>query len=624
MCGISGILSFQATLSSEQKEALKLSLSCIEKRGPDNKGLFYTDNVGLGHTRLSIIDVSAKANQPFTDKSGRYTIILNGEIYNYKNLKNQYLKDVSLASDSDTEVLLYLYIKLGEKILDIINGFFAFAIYDSQEQRVFIARDRLGIKPLLYVQQDDLFYFASDLRSLLTFPIEKKIDDTALSLYLQLNYIPAPYSIIQSVKKLMPGEYIEIDIAKKQVDFNRYYAIKQKQVFQDSYQKAKESLYELLYNSVEKRMLADVPLGCFLSGGIDSSVISGIAAKINPHLHTFSIGYKDNAFFDESKHAERMANFLSTNHHSFILSTADLYNQLFPSIAAMDEPFADSSAVVVYALSQQTKKFVTVALSGDGADELFAGYNKHYALYKSSQKSIQNTLIKSSSPLWKILPKSRNNFLSNRFRQMDRYSDLLKTAKKERCWFLSTIATEQEASLLLKTSDSFDSTVKNSYLEGVEDDFADYLMYDQRFVLPNDMLKKVDLMSMGNSLEVRVPFLDHEVVEFANSLETNHKINENGRKRILKDSFKEFLPDDIAQRPKHGFEVPMQDWLKNELMPILDEKIFNEERIKEQALFDYSALIRLKQQFLSVNPKDAAARIWGLLVFQLWYSKNIE
>jgi asparagine synthase (glutamine-hydrolysing) len=624
MCGISGILSFQATLSSEQKEALNLSLSCIEDRGPDNKGLFYTDNVGLGHTRLSIIDVSAKANQPFTDKSGRYTIILNGEIYNYKSLKNQYLKDVSLASDSDTEVLLYLYIKLGKKILDIINGFFAFAIYDSQEQRVFIARDRIGIKPLLYVQQDEFFCFASDLRSLLAFPIDKKIDKTALSLYLQLNYIPAPYSIIQAVKKLLPGQSIEIDIAKKQVDFKRYYEIKQKQVFQDSYKKAQESLYELLYNSVEKRMLADVPLGCFLSGGIDSSVISGIAAKLNPHLHTFSIGYKDNPFFDESKHAERMANFLSTNHHSFILSTADLYDQLFPSIAAMDEPFADSSAVVVYALSQQTKKFVTVALSGDGADELFAGYNKHYALYKSSQKSIQNTLIKSSSPLWKILPKSRNSFLSNRFRQMDRYSVLLKTAKKERCWFLSTIATEKEASLLLKTSNSFDSTVKNTYLEGIEDDFADYLMYDQRFVLPNDMLKKVDLMSMGNSLEVRVPFLDHEVVEFANSLETAFKINKNGRKRILKDSFKEFLPDDIAQRPKHGFEVPMQDWLKNELMPILDEKIFNEERIKEQALFDYSALIRLKQQFLSVNPKDAAARIWGLLVFQLWYSKNIE
>ena len=207
---------------------------------------------------------------------------------------------------------------------------------------------------------------------------------------------------------------------------------------------------------------------------------------------------------------------------------------------------------------------------------------------------------------------------------MDRYSALLKTAKKERCWFLSTIATEEEASLLLKTSDSFDSTVKNSYLEGVEDDFADYLMYDQRFVLPNDMLKKVDLMSMGNSLEVRVPFLDHEVVEFANSLETAFKINKNGRKRILKDSFKEFLPDDIAQRPKHGFEVPMQDWLKNELMPILDEKIFNKERIKEQALFNFTALINLKKQFLSVNPKDAAARIWGLLVFQLWYSKYME
>ncbi len=624
MCGISGILSFQKTLSSEQKEALNFSLSCIEDRGPDNKGLFYADNVGLGHTRLSIIDVSAKANQPFTDKSGRYTIILNGEIYNYKSLKSQHLADVSLASDSDTEVLLYLYIKLGKKILDIINGFFAFAIYDSKENTVFIARDRIGIKPLLYVQQDDFFCFASDLRSLLTFAIEKKIDKTALSLYLQLNYIPAPYSIIQSVKKLMPGEFIEIDIAKKQVDFKRYYEIKQKQVFQDSYQKAQESLYELLYNSVEKRMLADVPLGCFLSGGIDSSVISGLAAKINPHLHTFSIGYKDNPFFDESKHAERMANFLSTNHHSFILSTADLYEQLFPSIAAMDEPFADSSAVVVFALSQQTKKFVTVALSGDGADELFAGYNKHFALYKSAQKSMQNSLIKSASPLWKMLPKSRNNFLSNRFRQIDRYSALLKTAKRERSWFLSTIANEKEASMLLKSPSSFDSRVKNSYLEGIEEDFSNYLMYDQRFVLPNDMLKKVDLMSMGNSLEVRVPFLDHDVVEFANSLKTAYKINENGRKRILKDSFKEFLPDDIAKRPKHGFEVPMQDWLKNELMPVLDEKLFNKERIKEQALFDYSALIRLKQQFLSVNPKDAAARIWGLLVFQLWYSKNME
>ncbi len=628
MCGITGIINFKGNINATQEKALHDSLKPIQPRGPDFQDVFIHEKTGLGHARLSIIDTSSKANQPFTDKSGRYTIVLNGEIYNYKELKQKYISEIDFVSESDTEVLLYLYIRFGKDVLEKLNGFFAFAVYDKQKKTIFLARDRVGIKPLLYSQTDNFFCFASDLRSLSAaaehLGIEKEIDKTALSYYLQLNYIPAPFSIIKSIKKLEHGHCIEIDVEKSTVDIQQYYKIEQKEATGETYKAQKNKLRELLISSVEKRMVSDVPLGTFLSGGIDSSIISGIASKINPHLNTFSIGYKDNAFFDESKHAERMATALGTNHHSFILSNDELYANLDVALDSMDEPFGDSSAIVVYALSKETRKIATVALSGDGADEMFAGYNKHYASLMLSKKGLRNICMRAGRPVWRCLPKSRNNALLNKFRQIDRYSYALKLNEKERYWYLCSIALADEANRLLVSDADVDNSNTASFLKNIDGDYNNYLIFDQNFVLQNDMLKKVDLMSMGNSLEVRVPFLDHHLLEFVNSLQADYKIKNKARKIILKDAFKDILPEDIANRPKHGFEVPLQDWFKGELLTELNENLFNEELIQEQAIFDFKEISLLKQQLFSRNVGDAVARIWGLYVFQKWYRKNLS
>lgn len=627
MCGIAGILAFD---ESGKRYLHKISAATysLNKRGPDGEGIYIHNNVALGHRRLAIIDTSSSASQPFTDASERYTIVFNGEIFNYQDLRKQLIKKgVQFKSQSDTEVLLYLYITEKEKCLEQLDGEFAFAIYDKENEEIFIARDRFGIKPLYYFKDQERFVFASEMKAMLQFDIPKEIDQASLQLYLHLNYIPTPYSIFKQVLKLDAGQYAIINKNKKFVQ-RSYYTLpelekpNQKTKFKD-YESAQAELKKLLEDSVQNRMIADVPLGTFLSGGIDSSIITAIAAQHTQHLNTFSIGYKNEPLFDETQYAQLVAKKYKTNHTVFELSNEDLFANLHTMLDYIDEPFADSSALAVNILSMHTKKHVTVALSGDGADEIFAGYNKHAAELTARNAGLKASLVKSAHPLLKQLPKSRNSKVGNKVRQLEKFAEGMKLNEQERYWRWAGYSKEEESNeLLLKTSTEYASR-KKEILKNINSDYNSVLLTDLQLVLENDMLVKVDRMSMSHSLEVRVPFLDHKLVDFAFTLPTHYKIDAKHRKKILKDAFKAYLPDELYHRGKQGFEVPLLKWFHTDLKTMITDELLNDKFIKEQGIFNPTAISNLKEQLFSINPNDAVANVWGLIVFQYWWKKTI-
>ncbi len=634
MCGITGIYAFNE-IGRFNMINLANATKSLEKRGPDHQGMFTDYFVGLGHRRLSIIDTSSSGHQPMKDESGRYVIVFNGEIYNYKALRKYLLdKGVNFKSESDTEVLLQLFIHEKEKCLQKLNGFFVFAIFDKEEHSLFIARDRMGIKPLLYYQDGDKVIFGSEMKSLLSYGIPKDIDFTSLSQYLQFNYIPAPASIFKQVKKLMPGHYMLIK--NKNVSIEKYYQIPYDKDHLNpenlDYEQQKAKLIDLMDGAVQKRLVADVPLGAFLSGGIDSSVITALASKHKSSLNTFSIGYRDEPFFDETKYANLVAKKFNTNHTVFSLSNLDLYDHLFDILDYLDEPFADSSAIPVFILSKHTRKVATVALSGDGADEIFSGYNKHNAALRAIEGGSTASAVKTLLPLWKALPKSRNSPFSNKVRQFQRFAEGMKLNHKERYWRWASFATPEETRAILSNAVK-ENLAPEDYQErkaAILSIFSgkglmnDILFTDMQMVLTNDMLTKVDAMSMANSLEVRVPFLDHNVVDFAFSLPESSKINRSMKKRILQDAFRDILPPELYKRPKHGFEVPLLKWFRNELRSMIENDLLKDDFIAEQGIFDVNGIRSLKEKLFSNNPEDIHSRIWGLIVFQHWWKKHIK
>lgn len=602
----------------------------LAKRGPDFQDIYTDGFVGLGHRRLSIIDTSEAGNQPMWDERKRFCIIFNGEIFNFKELKSALQsKGVSFQSESDTEVLLNLYILEKENCLNKLNGFFSFCIYDKQEQSFFLARDRYGIKPLLYVNDEDKFLFASEMKSMLCYGIDKSIDYTSLYSYLQLNYIPAPATIFKNVKKLLPGHFMKV--SKGNIAIHSYYnipSVEEPSVPQFNYDHAKEKFKNLLDLSVQRRLVSDVPIGSFLSGGIDSSVVAGLASKHQPDLHTFSIGFKDEPYFDETDYARLVAKHFNTAHTVFSLTNNDLYSHVRTILDYIDEPFGDSSAIAVYILSKETRKHATVALSGDGADELLAGYNKHEAMYRMLHPGYKENLVSSLGGLWNVLPHSRNNPLSNKFRQLSRFVEAIKLNAKERYWLLAGFTNEtQSLKLFSKTSlEQFERQQfierKNELLKNISiGSINEVLLTDTQLVLPNDMLTKVDLMSMANSLEVRTPFLDYELVNFIFSLPEDFKINNSIRKRILQDTFREMLPARLYNRPKKGFEVPLLKWFRKEMKSLITDDLLSKSFIEDQNIFSYNEIAKLKKQLFSSSPGDVHARIWGLIVFQWWWKK---
>jgi asparagine synthase (glutamine-hydrolysing) len=631
MCGITGIFAFNLA-GRVHMINLANATDCLRHRGPDSRGTFINDSVALGHQRLSIIDLSHHGHQPMTDISGRYTIVFNGEIYNYKELR-QNLEDegVQFQSESDTEVLLQAYIHEKEKCFARLSGFFAFAIYDKEEETICLCRDRFGIKPLYYFIDEDKFLFASELQSIIAYGLEKKINWVSLYTYLQLNYIPAPNTIFEQVHILLPGQCMKVSMAGHEI--TSYYQIdyvpEEAEHVHYSYEQQQIALRELLEESVRKRLIADVPVGTFLSGGVDSSIITGIAKKYKEDLHSFSVGYEDEPFFDETRYAELAARSFGTIHTVFRLKNDDLYDDLYDILDGLDQPFADSSAIPTYILSKKTREHVKVALSGDGADELFSGYDKHEALLRAMQPTTLNSFIKSLHGLWSRLPKSRDNAFSNRIRQLHRYASGLRLDPRQRYWRWAGMQGENEALTLLKpeirarVDITAYSRLKEHYLKHIEHDldFNEILLTDMHLVLPNDMLKKVDIMSMAHALEVRVPFLDHHVVDYVFQLPEESKILGKERKRLLRDAFSDMLPPQIYYRSKSGFEVPLLKWFRTSLRSLIQDDLLADNFVEEQGIFDVSAMRELKKKLFSLDPGDAVAQVWALIVFQWWWKK---
>ncbi|MGC9330877.1 MAG: asparagine synthase (glutamine-hydrolyzing) [Bacteroidales bacterium] len=631
MCGITGFFDF--TQREENIESLTQSaIACLCKRGPDIQKIYRSGHVVLGHSRLSIIDPGEQSDQPFVSKDGNIVVSFNGEFYNHPGIRKELIHEhYEFRTKSDAEVVLQLYRKCGLEAIKQINGCFAIAIWDKAKECLILARDRIGIKPLFYYYNGKFLAFASEMKALLQYPIPREIDKASLNAYLQLNYIPDNHCMLKHVQKLKPGKIMVI--TEKGISEETYYRIPEPHAedkYINSYNAAIEELKQRMNMSVKRRMLSDVPLGAFLSGGIDSSIIVALASEHTDRLKTYSLGFKDNPYFDETKDAETLAHYYNTDHTSFITTTSEMLEDLDNMLDYIDEPFADSSALAVYTLSKHTSKNVRVALSGDGADEMFGGYNKYMAHQKALKNNFQNKLLRNTNFISRSLPQSRQRKLQNIIRQINRYSTGLKLSPEERYWFWCSLSSEKSINNLLdhvddKDKDSYEARKANllHHVKSAPDDMHSILYSDMLMCLPNDMLYKVDLMSMGNSMEVRTPFLDHHVVDFAFSIPYEYKISENTQKRMLRDSFSQYIPDNLLQKSKHGFEVPLLAWFRKELSSKLDQHVFNRQFIVEQGIFNPEKVMQMKKILHSNNPGDIHARIWAMLVFQIWWEKTM-
>jgi asparagine synthase (glutamine-hydrolysing) len=601
-----------------QLDTITSAIHLMSHRGPDNQECKIHSKGALAHARLSIIDVSSAANQPMVDKTGRYELVFNGEIYNYLVLKSDLEgKGVHFETESDTEVLLHLLIQYGKLAIEKLNGFFAFIFYDKQEDIYLIARDRMGIKPLLVYEDDDKIIISSELTPILEFDIDKTIDKKGLNEFFRLTYIPAPNTIFEKVKKVQAGTILII--RENKIERASYHELQKQSPTPLSFEEAKVELKNKLCKSVQDRLVSDVPLGSFLSGGVDSSVVAAIAAKSKSILNTFSIGF-DHEFFNESTYANKVAIHIGSKHHEFVIGKKEFRDNFHDYLNAIDEPFADSSGFAVYLLSEKTKQEVSVALSGDGADELFGGYRKHLAENQiRSSSGLKKGVINIGAGLLKGSGSSRSNRIGDINRKLQKFNKGLKLSNEERYWEWCSFSSDTDVQRLLKP----ELITSTSWTGKAIEDINDLLLSDQGFILPNDMLKKVDLMSMAHSLEVRTPFLDKNIVEFANSLPESYKLNKQEGKLILKAAFEEDLPKEILYRSKKGFEVPIQDWLSDEIEELFNSEMFSKDYIERQGLFNHNYIALLGKNLKNSDFGDKIYLVWSLLVFQYWWNKHM-
>lgn len=632
MCGITGIYAFNE-IGRISLIHLPEATRRLAHRGPDAQQTYTDYAVGLGHCRLSVIDLSPAANQPFSDEDKQYHVVFNGEIYNYQQLRQELTAlGFGFRTQSDTEVLLQGYRAWGRQLLERLEGFFAFAIYHSPTKSLFIARDRFGIKPLYYYLDEDKLLFASELTSLVAYGIPRHICQTALITYLQLNYVPPPLSMLQGVRQLPPGHWLHLQAGSQTPELQAYYKIEDRLTTPPkSYRTAQAQLFELMEQAVAKRLVADVPVGTFLSGGIDSSVVTAIAASLKPGIEAFSVSFPQHRFFDESHYAQAVAQHCRIQLHTFRLHEYDLLQELDNILQHFDEPFADSSAIAVYMISRFARSRVKVILSGDGADEVFGGYRKHLAVHYAQQYAFLAKLLKPINGLVKHMPQHRGGWLPDRLRQLNRFLAGMQLAPAEQYWLWASLASLSQATALLHSSWLKPGTPqlfaheRDLWLEPFHvagnSPLQATLLSDMRMVLAGDMLKKVDHMSMAHALEVRVPFLDHRLVEFAFSLPTEWKIGNGMRKRIVQDAFRHILPAELYRRPKQGFEVPLLAWLRGPLHERMQREWLNDELIISQGVFCLKSIQQLKQQLHSQISGDTHARLWAIIVFQLWWKR---
>lgn len=623
MCGIAGIITKQGLT-----DRLELREMCnrLALRGPDAEGFFIDKNIGLGHRRLSIIDLET-GDQPMYSADKSVVVVFNGEIYNFKEIRSELeTKGYIFATGSDTEVLINGYLAFGiETILNRLEGMFAFALYDTKVEKLFVARDKFGEKPLYYSNNKETFTFASELKAFSPNLATNEIDKTALNYFLTLTYIPAPYTIYKDIHKLEAGCYLTID-EKRILSSKRYFDLSsQLSGLQsiDNFEEAKKLVEETVTKSVSSRMVSDVPLGAFLSGGIDSSIVAAIMSKLSDQpINTFTIGYLEKSY-DESKRAELVAKHIKSNHSVHFLDYKDVVSLVDEIILHYDEPFGDSSALPSYYVAKLAREKVKVVLTGDCADELFGGYEKYLGRYYADKfrklPTLLQTLVKKT--VFKLPHNRLTNVVLRKVKKVISNADLSNFDLHYN--MMSLGFNDKERSDLLNPQ--WYSGIKPE-IEKIYNSFPGKTALeksqhaDMKIVLEGDMFVKTDRVCMKNSLESRAPFIDSNIIKTVFSIPSHFKIKGRNKKYILKETFSHLLPPETLKYRKKGFGVPVDYWFKNELKGEL-EGLIDRELIEKQGIFNYSQVKRLFDEHQS-GKENHKSKLWNMYVFQKWYLIN--
>lgn len=631
MCGIAGFVDFS---KKSNEDTLGKMASCLQHRGPDGGGVFFTEApmaaIGLGHRRLSIIDLNETANQPMHYKG--LHIIFNGEIYNYVEIRRQLIGlGHQFQTHSDTEVILHAWQEWGEKSITQWRGMFAIVLYDEIKQELICIRDRAGVKPFYYYQQDGLFLFGSELKSIVQHSgFKKEINSAAVASYLQYGYVSHPYCIFKHTAKISPGHLLRLQLASGQVTTHQYWNV------YDYYNKPKmaislpEAITEtetILAESFQYRMVADVPVGVFLSGGYDSSCVTALLQKDRTEkIKTFTIGITDKKL-DEAPHAKQIAQHLGTDHTEYYCTPKEAL-EIIPHLPFYyDEPFADSSAIPTILVSRQARKNVTVALSADAGDEIFAGYNRYDYIYRYGKKI--NAIPK---PVRKLAVSAMSNLSSesipyfrhkqNFHSRYDKLKNLLNDpSPSELLKNLSIVFSDKEITKLFAGPVRVLATahLSNELASGYDDPLAYMMAIDYQTYMVDDILQKVDRATMSVSLEGREPFLDQHIIEWAAQLPSEYKYHKGQKKFILKQIVHKYIPRELTERPKMGFGIPIESWLQNELKPLVLEYL-NDEHLTAHGLFRNEEVQRMLNEFYG-GRKEKYLKVWYLLMFQMWYQE---
>lgn len=626
MCGIVGIVNHGDDAVDEA--LLARMCEAIRHRGPDEDGFYVKGPVGLGMRRLSIIDL-AGGQQPISNQDRTAWIVFNGEIYNYRQLRQDLEKlGYRFRTNSDTEAIVYAYNRYGDDCPKYLRGMFAFAIWDEHRKALFLARDRVGKKPLLYAQLGKQFVFGSEFRALLLHPeVSRDIDYRALDYYLSFMCVPAPLTAYKNIKKLEPGHTLRL--SKGQIEIKRYWEPDFSRKLAISEEEAGEQAVAILRDAVKVRLMSEVPLGAFLSGGIDSSaVVALMSEESSEPVKTFSIGFEEQDF-SELHHARRVAEHVGADHHEFIVKP-DALEVLSTLIDHYGEPYADSSAIPTYYVARETRKYVTVALNGDGGDESFAGYERYAAMRLAERYFHLPAIVRESfiNKVVDLLPSSEAK--RSRIRDAKRFLRAASLPRVERYlrWVsvFDRVAKQDLYSLEFQNEtkdvhavDTLYRWFANANGAGIVDAS---LLTDIMTYLPNDLLVKVDIATMAVSLEARSPFLDHHVIEFAASLPENLKLRGLTTKYLLKRVLRKLLPVENLERRKMGFGVPIGHWFRGRLQPFLRETLLAEKSL-HRGLFQ-PAHVESLVELHTRGERDYAHQLWTLLMLELWFQRFID
>ncbi len=621
MCGIAGF-------NWEDRRVIKEMSDCISHRGPDAFG-YYTDrSVSLGHRRLAIVDLSEKGKNPLFNEDGDVCIVFNGEIYNHLEIKER-LKNHKFYSKTDTEVIVHAYEEWGEKCVELFNGDFAFCIYDRKNKKLFLARDRLGINPLYYYNEGGRFIFASEYKAILKAGIDRKINADSLNKFITFRYIPGEDTLIQGVKKLLPAHYLVYDLKTKKAELTKYWqpkvGIEDKN--EDYFIHKIKALFK---DSVEKRMMSDVPIGAYLSGGIDSSSVVAMMQRASKEpVKTFSVGFGYGEEIDELQHAKRISDYYGTDHQEFIVK-ADLIKLLPQVVYHTDDPMADPALIPVYLLSQHAKKKVTVVLTGDGGDEVFAGYEQYRYLPKIRN---MNPALKAVLPT--ALRVAPSSLLNKAFKYasslgeegLKRTIKVVKADNKAKTYleFVSIFDDDEKKELYTQKMPhdfSFENEFNEKYFSSDIDFLNQMLLMEMETVLPENYLMKANKMTLSSGVEERVPFLDHRLVELAYTIPPRLKVNGMNEKYIFRKAMQQIVPPEILVRKKQRFYVPIDLWIKDDLKPMV-EQFLSRKNIERHGYFNYLYVQRLLDGFEKSRLYNAR-QLWNLLTFEVWHKIYIE